>query len=232
MSHSFTIVSGTYSGNDAVNSEIAGNNCAYCAIGGMIGASANKIMKDVFLKNGGRPDDGSMGFVYYYEKVSGRKHNPGFMNGNQQEFQVKGIVAYLESMGCTVRGIGDISPLGLLSPRRLLREANRLSEGTMFLVFTGEAYQGTTINAAGHWTLGQVQNGRAMFFDHQMMIVRGSVRNFVARRTGNDFNENFGSAMGRTDYPVVAWGERLEDENGKGMLLVVRSDGPRKVALS
>jgi hypothetical protein len=214
-------MSGSFAGNDAVNSEIAGSNCAYCAVGGLIGASANKIMKDVFLKNGGRPDDGSMGFVYYYEKVSGRKLNPGFRGGNQQEFQVEGIVHYLETYGCTIRRIGDTSPLGLLSPRQLLREANRLSEGTVFLVFTGEAYGVAGICTAGHWTLGQKQNGKAMFFDHQLMIVRGSVRSFVARRTGNDLNDGFGLETGRTDYPVVAWGERLDEEDGKGMLLVV-----------
>jgi hypothetical protein len=210
-------MSGSHSGNDAVNAEIAGNNCAYCAIGGLIGASANKIMKYVFLKNGGRPDDGSMGFVYYYEKVSGRRPNPG----NKQEFQVEGIVAYLESMGCTVRRIGDISPFQLLNPSQLLTEANRLSEGTVFLVFTGEAYGGAGICTEGHWTLGQKQKGKAMFFDHQMMIVRGSVRSFWSRRKGNELSET-----GRTDYPVVAWGERLEDEDGKGMLLVISKPRP------
>jgi hypothetical protein len=44
--------------NDAPTAEIAGNNCAYCAVGGLFGVSANAIMKDVFRKTGKKDDDG------------------------------------------------------------------------------------------------------------------------------------------------------------------------------
>jgi hypothetical protein len=204
--------------NDAPTAEIAGNNCAYCAVGGLFGVSANAIMKDVFRKTGKKDDDGSMGFAYYYAAISGQELIYGFAvdGGNQQEFQIKGIETYLAMKGRPTRRIGDISPLKLLRPDQLSRQANNLSEGTRFLVLTGECEGVGGLNSEAHWTFGRTQKGRAMFFDYQMKISDDFARSFWSRRTGTELGET-----GCTNYPVIAWGRGLEDDDGKGMLLVV-----------
>ena len=93
------------SGNDATDPEIASANCAYCAIGGLIGKSANTIMRDVFARTGALPpsganNDGSLGFAMFYAQRSGKT----MTETNRLEFQVEGVAAYLAlNMHCNVK---------------------------------------------------------------------------------------------------------------------------------
>jgi hypothetical protein len=206
------------SGNDATDTEIASANCAYCAVGGLIGKSANTVMRDVYARTGALPpsgmgNDGSLGFAIFYAMRSRKE----MTDTNRLEFQVEGVAAYLEFMRCTVKRIGGLSSTRLLNRAQLLKTTNKLRDGTVFLALTGdEDVPGWGITSLGHWTVGQKQNGRAMFYDHQMKISDDWVRGSVARRSGKEMGET-----GATDYPVTAWGNKLDKEDGRGLLLVV-----------
>ena len=212
------------SGNDATDAAIAANNCAYCAVGGLFGKSANEIMRDVYSMSavlspsGGPASDGSAGFVLLYKS---RIKTPVIglhrRSDNDQEFQILGVDAYLKQKGCAVTWVG--STKNLLKKNELILEANKVANNALFLVFTGdEDFPGQGITSAAHWTMGQVQNGKAMFYDYQMKISGLDARtvNFLARRAKIKLGET-----GMTDYPVVAWGRKLDDDDGRGILLVV-----------
>jgi len=206
------------SGNDAGNANIGSANCAYCSVGGLVGRSATEIMLDVYsvsgeLKPSGSANDGSLGFAKLYAKL----FNKAWDDTKTLEFQVEGIVAYLNRKGCTVKRIGGPKPSELLRKPVLAKAANDLDEGALFLVLTGdEDVDGWGITTLAHWTIGQKQNGKAVFYDYQLKISDDSVRKYITGRCGKTFTET-----GMTDYPVIAWGKELDDDDGRGMLLVV-----------
>ena len=99
-----------------------------------------------------------------------------------------------------------------------MRAANKLGEGALFLALTGdEDVPGWGLSTLAHWTLGQKQNGRAMFYDYQLKFSDDTVRSYVSGRSRKELN----GETGVTDYPVTAWGNALDEDDGRGLLLVV-----------
>lgn len=205
------------SGNDAVNGDIARANCAFCAIGGLVGKSANDIMRDVEAMSGSIrcATDRSDLFARFYVA---RKPSVAWDDGQTLQNQVAGIKLYLELKGLHVDMLGTVSVEGFFERDELIREANRLDDGTRFLVLTGKGVEISPGMYGAHWTVGQKQGSTARFFDYQMRITDGSVRSFVEGK------ENCAglSQQGDTDYPVLAWGQKLDDDD-KGLLLIVKT---------
>jgi hypothetical protein len=211
------------SGNDASDFYIATSNCSYCAVGGLVGASASAVMADVYAmvgaavpKGGLGGDDGAGGFARLYE----RRVSPGKLTSkNMQEFQIEGVTYYLKLKGCTVTAHG--SAAHLLRTPALKKAANALPEGSLFLCFTGEDIAGVgAVTVGAHWTVGQVQGGEAVFYDYQMKVsgMDASWKSILVERTETKTTL---SETGTSTDPVAAWGVELDDDDGLGLLLEV-----------
>jgi hypothetical protein len=173
-------------------------------------------------KGGMGGDDGADGFAKLYE----RRVSPGKMTrGNMQEFQIEGVTYYLQLKGCTVTALG--SAAHWLSKPALQKAANGLTEGSLFLCFTGEDTAGTgAVTTGAHWTIGQVQGGRAVFYDYQMKVsgLDATWKSYLESKAKRRLGET-----GTSTDPVLAWGQELDDDDGLGLLLVV-SKAPKKAS--
>jgi hypothetical protein len=215
--------------NDATHFLVGGANCAYCAIGGLIGKGASIIMGDVYGQMGKPPptgssinNDGSMGFSLYNAKLTGKEIPE---DGKASlEFQIEGITRYLLKKGCTVKELADMTgSKKYVKVHQAVAAVNKLPEGTLFLVLAGEDDFGSgCISTLAHWTLGQVQNGKGAYYDYQMKVGDLGTRRILAQQA--KVAAATLSETGLTDKPVAAWGRELDEDDGLVRILVVAKD--------
>jgi hypothetical protein len=205
---------------------VGGSNCAYCAIGGLIGKGASIIMGDVYGQMGLVPptgasinNDGSMGFSLYNQFLT--KEKIPIDGPDSLEFQIAGITKYLIRKGCTVKDM--TAPKTYMTVSDAVAKVNKLPEGTLFLVLAGDDdVSSNCITTLAHWTLGQVQNGKGAYYDYQMNVIDMKMRRDLAIKA--KVNMQVLSETGLTDHPVAAWGTELDEDDGLVRILVVAKD--------
>lgn len=178
------------SGNDAPTPLMAAVNCAYCAVGGLVGQPASAIMRKVYALLGepmptgaSQSDTGVDGFSLLALKLQGRPASDltGLVNEQPLALQIQGVVAFLRTYGCTVQVYGTAAKPKKFSKANTFMQSCAL--WTRFLAVAGDADFDTFLTTLVHWTVGQKQPDGVNFYDHQLNITNSAVRESVVQKS-------------------------------------------------
>jgi hypothetical protein len=213
------------SGNDANNTNVAQDNCLYCAVGGLIGQPASLIMQMVYnmlqepMPSGSDADNtGADGFGKLYWKCKEKKDYIEGVNSKPLEYQIAGLTYFLQMKGCTVSSFGTAAEPKTFE--EVLEYANGRPESTRFLALAGDADFGTFVTSLAHWTVGQVQNGVATFYDHQLNITNEVVAQALKPKIQGVGDATVGETR-KAHEPMGPFGQKLDDDDKRSILLEV-----------
>ena len=168
----------------------------------------------------GVSDDGSMGFAIYYNKMH-LKSKKGVPDKQTLFYQIEGIRAFLSKRAVTSKLHGTVKKPLTIS--EALKIANSLPKDTIFLVLAGEEdFPGQGISSMAHWTLGQVQGGKAVFYDHQTKVKNQTVREFLAKK-GQSHGVNLDFQDTTSSETIIGpLGQKLDEDDGRVILMEVK----------
>ena len=213
------------SGNDATSYDVAIENCLYCAIGGLVGKTSTEIMTMVHSMLGsplptGANGTGADSFGRLYWKCVEKKPYQEGTNAQPVKYQIAGVKYFMTMKGKSATAFGTAE-----QPKKfpaLLQHANSQPEGTLFLAFAGDADRGTFVTTLAHWTTGQVQGGKATFYDYQTKVSDPN----VSQQLADKFRQKgILATVGETRVsgePMGPLGQELDDEDKRGILLVCK----------
>ena len=227
--------------NDAMRPYTAIGNCACCAVGGLAGQSAQTILSKVYGELGmpvpdgtSEAKDGSLAFALYGAKFALKQENPAaFVQGNQSEWlelQIDGILQFLKRRAIAAEVVGSVEkPLKVEAAMKL---ADGWPENSLFLCLTGYKML-AKLDYGAHWTLGQIQGGKPVFYDYQLKVTNPLVLQALKQ------HKNYkGFPWGDTavsDLPPAPFGQSLaaaatsnpmlDKDDARVVILLVRKGG-------
>ena len=208
-------------GNDAGDLWTAGANCSFCAVGGLFNKSASDVMKRVCGLLGEALPGGMEGErcgelrVRLYEKLTGQKvkvEGQGYLVR-----QLKGICEFIQACGCKVHQIGSIEKP--MRAAQIVEEGKKLPAGTAFLLLTADD-DGLGMAALAHWVCGQIQGGKPKFFDYQLKVFDQSLGSALNKKAKSKVQFS-PDAPYASDTPLSPWGQELDEDDGRGVMITV-----------
>jgi hypothetical protein len=214
--------------NDAKKPWIAVGNCACCAVGGLAGQSANTIMAKVYAEVSVDPpggtsadDDGGAAFALYGAKYSRKAEKPVVYLDEHQDIwpdlQVEGICEFLKRRAILAKVFG--TPKKPLTIVQAMDTISKWAEKSLFLVFTG-IDDGWGIGRGAHWTVGQIQDEKAQFYDYQLKTTDEIVTQQLKK--SKSFKDYDWGETAVSDLPPAPFGQKLREDDGAVVLLRVR----------
>lgn len=211
-------------GNDASTITVATSNCSFCAVAGIAGKSANEVMGMVYRQMGkplpnGESDDSSTGFAEYYNYFHPQQKEK-IPNKKILKYQIEGIRLFLLHRGYHTTKIG--APDKLMTIPEAETYVNQSMEGTIFLVLSGdEDVKGQGLTSLVHWTAGQVQGGKGVYYDYQTKILDKNVRTSIKRRAGRRATIGFDDTN-QSDHIIAPLGQEYDAKDGRALLIKIK----------
>jgi hypothetical protein len=215
------------SGNDASTHLMAMVNCAYCAVGGLVGQPASEIMRKLYALLGkptptgaSEADTGVNGFSLLALLRKGRPESDlnKLTNEKPLELQIEGVVAFLQHYGCTTEVHGTAkNPLRFADANEYM---NAAPLWTRFLAVAGDADFGTFITTLAHWTVGQKQEDGVNFYDHQLKITNAAVRDSVVKKS-KGHSVITADATVSAKEPMGPLGQKLDSSDKRCIIITV-----------
>lgn len=170
--------------NTATDYETALTNCSYCSVGSIINKTSDEVRQD-------------SGDAFYQKKN----------NGNDLALQIQAITKYMKSKSYIVSQYGTaVKPL---SARNLLVTLATMSLGTECLLVHGETVQELPFVDSVHWIMVRKETAGLRYYDYQMKIADGNVKQKVKTKHNNSLGDN----EVISNVPMFACGEEAELDN-------------------